>query len=42
MKKLFSLFSMLMLLSSNALPVFTYAYSQVEEESITILKENGV
>ena len=39
MKRLFSLFSMLMLLSSNALPVFTYAESWANELAIQILTE---
>ena len=39
MKKLFSLFSMLILLSSNALPVFTYADSWDNELAIQILTE---
>ena len=39
MKKLFSLFSMLVLLSSNALPVFTYADSWDNELAIQILTE---
>ena len=33
MKKLFSLFSMLMLLSSNALPAFTYA-EEIDDNAI--------
>ena len=37
MKKLFSLFSMLMLLSSNALPAFTYANTEAEDLAKEIL-----
>ena len=39
MKKLFSLFSMLMMLSSNVLPAFTYANSESEELAKEILTE---
>ena len=37
MKKLFSLFSMLIMLSSNVLPAFTYAESEAEELAKEIL-----
>jgi hypothetical protein len=39
MKKLISLFSMLIVLSSNALPVLTYANSEAEELAKEILTE---
>ena len=39
MKKLFSLFSMLMMLGSNSLPAFTYANSESEDLAKEILIE---
>ena len=37
MKKIFSLFSMLIMLTSNVLPAFTYADSDAEELAKEIL-----